>query len=330
MTLAVLGAGAWGTALAIAQSARHQVALWCRDAAQAEQISADRANARYLPGIVFPSSLNVTSSLPEAIRGADLVVVAVPLAGLRETLTRLQALRNAAGVVWLCKGFEQGSTRLPHQVAEQSLPRGTKFGALSGPSFADEVGRGQPAAVTMAAHDAAFAADAARILHTGRFRVYSTEDLIGVEVGGAVKNVIAIAAGVCDGLRLGASARAALITRGLAEITRFGLKLGGRLETFMGLSGVGDLALTCTSDLSRNRRVGLSLAAGGALDDTLLQLGHVAEGVHTAREVSILAQQLGVEMPITQAVARLVSAQISPDQAVQELLQRDLKAERMV
>jgi glycerol-3-phosphate dehydrogenase (NAD(P)+) len=329
MRLGVLGAGAWGTALAVVQSARHQVVLWSRDQAQAAQMNATRMNARYLQGVSLSPSMIVTADFATAVHKADLLVVAVPLSGLRQTLAGVQASGCRANVVWLCKGFERDSTRLPHQVAQQSLATGTAFGALSGPSFADEVARGQPAAVTMAAHDPAFASDAARVFHTGRFRVYSTDDLIGVEVGGAVKNVIAIAAGICDGLQLGASARAALITRGLAEITRFGLKLGGRLETFMGLSGVGDLALTCTSDLSRNRRVGLSLARGGSLAETLTRLGHVAEGVHTAREVLEVAKTLGVEMPIAQAVANVVSGQSTPQQAVQDLLQRDVKSERI-
>ena len=330
MTLAVLGAGAWGTALAIAQAARHQVVLWCRTPSQAAQLQGDGENVRYLPGVSFPASVRITGDLREALRDAELVVVASPVAGLQDTLARLQSLGTGSGVVWLCKGFETDSTRLPHQVAQQTLASGTPFGALSGPSFADEVARGQPAAVTMASHDAGFAETAARIFHTGRFRVYSTDDLIGVEVGGAVKNVIAIAAGICDGLRLGDSARAALVTRGLAEITRFGLKLGGRLETFLGLSGVGDLTLTCTSDLSRNRRVGLALAGGGSLPETLKGLGHVAEGVHTAREVLTVAQRLGVEMPIAQAVAAVVAGQASPQEAVQTLLQRDVKAERLL
>lgn len=330
MTLAVLGAGAWGTALAIAQAARHRVVLWCRTPAQAEQIQGDGENIRYLPGVRLSSGIRVTADLPEALREADLVVVASPVAGLQESLVHVRALGTQRGVVWLCKGFEKHSTRLPHQVAQQTLAPGTSFGALSGPSFADEVARGLPAALTMASHDAAFAEAAARILHTGRFRVYSTDDLIGVEVGGAVKNVIAIAAGICDGLRLGASARAALVTRGLAEITRFGLKLGGRLETFLGLSGVGDLTLTCTSDLSRNRRVGLALAGGGSLNETLDGLGHVAEGVHTAAEVLTVAQRFGVEMPITQAVAAVIAGQKSPPDAVQALLQRDVKAERLI
>jgi glycerol-3-phosphate dehydrogenase (NAD(P)+) len=231
--------------------------------------------------------------------------------------------------VWLCNGFEAGSTRLPHQVLAEVLPNMRRTAVLSGPSFADEVARGLPAAVTLASIDADFATFAAQSLHTRRLRIYSSDDLVGVEIGGAVKNVIAIAAGVCDGLKLGNSARAALITSGLAEITRLGVRLGGRIETFIGLSGVGDLSLTCTSDLSRNRRVGLALASGAKLDDVLSGLGHVAEGVNTAREVWRLAQQLQVEMPITEAITRVLDGELSPLEAVEALLQREPKAERV-
>jgi glycerol-3-phosphate dehydrogenase (NAD(P)+) len=232
-------------------------------------------------------------------------------------------------VIWGCKGFESGTNRLPHEIAAATLPKAMRYGVLSGPSFADEVARGLPTAVTLAASDGAFGSDAAHALHTGRLRIYSSEDLVGVEIGGAVKNVIAIAAGICDGLKLGYSARAALVTRGLAEITRLGLRLGGRLETFMGLSGIGDLALTCTSDLSRNRRVGLALAGGKALAEALASLGHVAEGVRTASEVLRVADERGVDMPITRAVNRVLTGQVPPAHAVQELLQREPKSEQI-
>ncbi|MGH8678887.1 MAG: NAD(P)H-dependent glycerol-3-phosphate dehydrogenase [Burkholderiales bacterium] len=327
MKIAVLGAGAWGTAMAVACAAENEVTLWCRDPRQLALLRATRENERYLRGIRLPGSISLTDQIDDAIEGTAIALIAVPMAALRPTLRRVRASSNKVGFVWLCKGFEAGSTRLPHQVAAEELPGDRRCAALSGPSFADEVARGLPSAVTLASFDGEFAASAARQLHTGRLRIYSSEDLIGVEVGGAVKNVIAIAAGICDGLRLGHSARAALITRGLTEVTRLGLRVGGRIETFMGLSGVGDLTLTCTSDLSRNRRIGLALASGKPLPQALSELGHVAEGVHTAREVRRMADDLGIEMPITRAVAQVLEGVIEPKAAVEDLLQREPKAE---
>jgi glycerol-3-phosphate dehydrogenase (NAD(P)+) len=314
--------------MAIALSENHEVSLWSRDAAHREALRADRQNRRYLEGAGFPAGLRISDSLPDSLAGAQFAVLAVPTAGLRTTLEQLRPLAQRPALVWLCKGFEAGSMRLPHQVLADVLSDTRRTAVLSGPSFADEVARGLPAAVTLASSDNDFAAYAAQSLHTGRLRIYSSDDLVGVEIGGAVKNVIAIAAGVCDGLNLGNSARAALITRGLAEITRLGVRLGGRIETFMGLSGVGDLSLTCTSDLSRNRRVGLALASGARLNDILSNLGHVAEGVNTAREVWRLAQQLKVDMPITEAITRVLDGGLSPLAAVEALLQREPKAER--
>lgn len=327
MKIAVLGAGAWGSALGIALSPRHEITLWCRDPQQGSQLAAARVNARYLPGFAIPAVVRITADAEEALRSCELAIVATPTAALRETARRVASQKRAPDVVWLCKGFEAGSAKLPHQVVGEELGDRVRFGVLSGPSFADEVARGLPAAVTLASRDVEFAAAAARELHTGRLRVYSSDDLAGVETGGAVKNVIAIAAGVCDGLKLGASARAALITRGLAEMTRLGMRLGGRLETFMGLAGAGDLILTATSDLSRNRRVGLELASGRNLPDILGSLGHVAEGVFSAREVLRLAQDLDVDMPITKAVCRVLDAHTSASEAAEELLQREPKPE---
>lgn len=328
MKVAVLGAGAWGTALAAALASRQDVVLWGREGAQCQALAATRVNARYLPGVEMPADVAITADFEQALNQCDLAIVAVPTAALRETLRRFARSGAAnSGVVWLCKGFEGGSAKFPHQVAEEELPAGLPRAALSGPSFAAEVAKGLPAAVTVASTDATFAALAARELHTGRLRVYSSDDLIGVEVGGAVKNVIAIAAGVCDGLELGASARAAVITRGLAEITRLGVRLGGKAETFMGLAGAGDLMLTATSDLSRNRRVGLQLASGRSLGDALARLGHVAEGVLCAPEVVRLAQKHGVEMPITEAVCRLLQGLTSATDLVTNLLQREPKRE---
>jgi glycerol-3-phosphate dehydrogenase (NAD(P)+) len=329
MRLAVLGAGAWGTALGAALASDHQISLWGRDPAQCRKLAAERINARYLPDIVIPERVRITPDMGSAIESSELILVAVPTSALRETLKLITSTSSAAGVVWLCKGFESGTAKFPHQVAEEELPLAQPRAVLSGPSFASEVARGLPVAVTLASNDAKFAAMASRELHTGRLRVYSSDDLIGVETGGAVKNVIAIAAGVCDGLKLGASARAALITRGLAEMARLGVRLGGRAETFMGLAGAGDLMLTATSDLSRNRQVGLQLALGRPLSAILAQLGHVAEGVYTAREVLRISQQLGVDMPITSAVSQLLDGTTSAHELVNGLLQRGPKQESM-
>jgi glycerol-3-phosphate dehydrogenase (NAD(P)+) len=327
VNIAVLGAGAWGTALAVSLSQRHSVALWARDAAQAAAISASRHNTRYLPGVAIPADIAVSAELAEVLSAAQLVLVATPTAALRDVLSALKRTAPELPAVWACKGFEHGSARLPHQIAAEELSPRTPMGALSGPSFALEVARGQPTALTLAARDAAFAQAAARALHQPSLRVYYSEDIAGVEVGGAVKNVMAIATGICDGLELGLNARAALITRGLAEITRLGTRLGGRVETFMGLAGAGDLILTCTGDLSRNRRVGLQLARGKSLDEILAGLGHVSEGVRSSREVLRIAAQYGVDMPITKAVCSVLFDGVSPRSAVQSLLARDPRIE---
>lgn len=327
MKIAVLGAGAWGTALAVTFAARHEVTLWTRDAAHHRDMTAARCNQRYLPSIAFPPALRLAEHSATALADAELAIVGAPVAGLRSTLKAIAACGRDVPVIWLCKGFEAGSARLPHEVAAEELPAQCRRGALSGPSFAQEVAANIPAAVTLASPDLAFASALARQLHGTRLRIYASDDLVGVEVGGAVKNVIAIAAGISDGLRFGESARAALITRGLAEITRLGIRLGGRAETFMGLSGLGDLILTCTGALSRNRQVGLRLAAGKSLDEILRELGHVAEGVHSAREVRRLAQQHGLEMPITEAINRVLFDDLQPLQAVELLLAREPKRE---
>jgi glycerol-3-phosphate dehydrogenase (NAD(P)+) len=246
---------------------------------------------------------------------------------LRELLGRVKALRVQAGLVWLCKGFEPDTGLMPHQVVDAVLGAEAASGALSGPSFALEVARGLPCALTLASRSEPFAREAAALLHGGRLRVYTSTDLTGVEVGGAVKNVMAIAVGICDGLGLGQNARAALITRGLAEITRLGVALGGAASTFMGLAGAGDLILTATGDLSRNRRVGLELARGRALAEILANLGHVAEGVHSAREVARIAAARGLDLPVTQAVVAVLGGALSAAQAVEQLLARDPRSE---
>jgi glycerol-3-phosphate dehydrogenase (NAD(P)+) len=325
MNIAVLGAGAWGTAIAVSLSARHDVVLWGRDPEQCRAIAASRCNQRYLPEITLPPQLTIESGFSAATATAELVLVATPTAALRDMLERLVPLGRP--VVWLCKGFEPERAELPHQIAAEVLPAGSHCGALSGPSFALEVARELPTALVLASADMGFSQATARALHGPRLRVYFSNDIAGVEIGGAVKNVMAIATGIADGLGLGANARAALITRGLAEIARLGTKLGGRTETFTGLAGAGDLILTCTGELSRNRRVGLALAHGMRLDDILRDLGHVAEGVHTAAAVDTRARLLGVEMPITRAVCAVLFAAVSPREAVEQLLARDPKGE---
>ena len=327
MKICVLGAGAWGTALAVNAAGRHAVTLWARDAVQAQAMSAARENQRYLPGIALPPSLSIGSGdALAALEGADLAIVATPMAGLREQLV---LLRDAAlPVAWLCKGVEPALEEpgavglLGHEIQAAIAPR-LMAGVLSGPSFAQEVAKGQPTALVAASlhpqlRDALVAA-----FHGPTLRVYANDDIVGVEVGGAVKNVLAIATGLADGLALGLNARAALITRGLAEMTRFGVALGARADTFMGLSGLGDLVLTATGDLSRNRKVGLLLAQGRTLAQAVDSLGHVAEGVYCARTVVQRARHLGVAMPIADSVVALLDGRVRPAEAVAELMGRE-------
>lgn len=325
MQIAVLGAGAWGTALALAFSARHQVTLWSHAPAEIAALSADRENRQFLPGFPFPAQLRIEADLQAATRTADLALIATPLAGLRATATALAANTPTLPFLWVCKGLEAGTGLLPHQVVAEV--NAATCGALTGPSFAAEVARGLPTAMTLASSDADFAARVAQELHGNHLRIYASDDVVGAEVGGAVKNVLAIATGICDGLGLGNNARAALITRGLAEITRFGEVMGAKRDTLMGLTGVGDLILTCTGDLSRNRQVGLGLASGKTLDQVVAALGHVAEGVPAAREVAKRAAALGIDMPITNAVCALLDGKIKPADAVARLMNRDPKAE---
>ena len=322
MKIAMLGAGAWGTALAISLAARHQIVLWARDATQVSVMETARANQRYLADIPFPSNLSLTADLDAALAEAELIILAVPVSGFRPMLKYLAGLPRKTPVIWLCKGFEAGSAMLPHQIAAEILPVDYPRAVLSGPSFALEVARGLPTALTLASEDADFAQRTALSLHHSRLRIYSSSDVIGVDVGGAIKNVLAIAAGICDGMSLGLNARAALLTRGLAEITRLGLQLGGKAETLGGLSGAGDLILTCTGDLSRNRKVGMLLAQNKQLNNILEDLGHVAEGVYTAREVHRMAQKIGAEMPICEAVYRVLYEQMPVSAAVETLLSR--------
>lgn len=327
--VSVLGAGAWGTAVAMALAQRHDVLLWGRNAAALQAMAAARENT-YLPGYPFPDRLQVASDFDAALahvaEPGSLLIAACPVAGLRPLLQSLKG-RSIPNVVWLCKGFEYDTGLLPHQIVREVLGDAVPGGALSGPSFAQEVAKGLPCALTIASESAELRASVVETAHGGNMRVYSSEDLVGVEVGGAVKNILAIATGAADGLGLGLNARAALITRGLAEITRLGVALGGQTETFMGLTGMGDLILTCTGDLSRNRRVGLGLAQGKPLDQIVQELGHVAEGVPCAKAVRELSAKLGVEMPITNAVAGVLFDGDQPQAMVARLLSRDPKGE---
>jgi glycerol-3-phosphate dehydrogenase (NAD(P)+) len=322
MKLAVLGSGAWGTALAVSLAPRHEVTLWAREEQLIELMRTTRRNQRYLPDVTLPDELQFSGDLTEALTEVELVIVAVPVAGLRGTLQLIAKLPKPVGVIWVCKGFESGTSQFPHQIVADTLPQTFSRAVLSGPSFAQEVARGLPTALTLASNDGDFAQRTAKALHHSRLRIYSSTDVVGVEIGGAIKNVLAIAAGICDGMKMGLNARAALLTRGLAEMTRLGLQMGGRAETLGGLSGVGDLILTCTGDLSRNRQVGMLLAQHKSLDNILKELGHVAEGVYTAREVHNIAQKLGVEMPICEAVYRVLYENLPADKAVEALLSR--------
>ncbi|HJV75833.1 MAG TPA: NAD(P)H-dependent glycerol-3-phosphate dehydrogenase [Noviherbaspirillum sp.] len=332
MPVTLLGAGAWGTALAIALSDRNKVVLWGREEGAMREAAARRENAAYLPGFPLPAGLEVTSDFDMAVAhvadagNEGLLIVASAVAGLRPLAQRLQS-SHIPNIVWLCKGFEEKTQLLPHQVVREVLGDTIPHGALSGPSFAQEVARGLPCALTIASDTPALRERVVGAVHGRSIRVYATDDLVGVEVGGAVKNILAIATGVLDGLGLGLNARAALITRGLAEITRLGVVLGGRPETFMGLAGIGDMILTCTGDLSRNRQVGLGLAQGKTLATIVAELGHVAEGVRCAQAVRDLAQKNGVEMPITNAVAAVLFDGDSPRAMVERLLSRDPKNE---
>jgi glycerol-3-phosphate dehydrogenase (NAD(P)+) len=332
--ITVLGAGAWGTAVAIALAARHDVLLWGRNPEQMAATEAARDNVTYLPGHPLPPALRVTADFEAAIAHVaqaapgttPLLIAASPVAGLRPLLQQLKG-RNIPNIVWLCKGFEYETGLLPHQVVREVLGDDTAGAALSGPSFAQEVARGLPCGLTVASGSAELRDRVVSLVHGGSVRVYACDDMVGVEVGGAVKNILAIATGAADGLGLGLNARAALITRGLAEITRLGVTLGAQASTFMGLTGMGDLILTCTGDLSRNRRVGLALAQGKPLDQIRRELGHVAEGVPCAKAVRELAAKLGVDMPITNAVAGVLFDGNSVQETVDRLLARDPRNE---
>lgn len=326
--VAVLGAGSWGTALAI-QLCRngHAVSLWGHEPEDIDELLGCRENRRFLPGFDLPDRISPTASLEQALEGAANCLVVVPSHAFRTVLANLTGrIPPQMGVAWATKGLDPATGGLLHEAARQALPD-APLAVVSGPSFAREVAAGFPTAVTVASEDSAYATRIASLLHGDRFRAYTSPDVVGVEVCGAAKNVLAIATGIADGLRFGANTRAALITRGLAELIRLGRALGGRAETFMGLAGVGDLVLTCTDDQSRNRRLGLALAQGVNVDEAKAQIGQEVEGVVTALSVHSLAQGLGLEMPISEQVYRVLYEGVSPLQATASLLHREPKPE---
>jgi len=343
MKIAVLGAGAWGTALALQASVNHNITLWARSPELVASMQASRTNDKYLPGYIFPESLKVSCEpLGQELHGFDLIIIATPMSALRSMLKQLSALSLKVPVVWLCKGFEAPQEVQDHLMGSQPFTNGLLAheilasvapnliaGVLSGPSFAQEVASQQPTALVAASAHPNVRKVLVDAFHSDKLRIYSSDDLIGVEVGGAVKNVLAIATGLCDGLELGLNARAALITRGLSEMTALGVALGAKAHTFMGLSGLGDLVLTTTGDLSRNRRVGLCLAKGMSLQETLASLGHVAEGVYSAKTVAKRAAELGVEMPIANAVVALLQGELRVSQVVSHLMGRSAKDEAL-
>ena len=327
--VAVLGAGSWGTALAIqfAHSGR-PVRLWGRDRARLEQMARSRRNERYLPSARFPDGLQVEPDLAAALAGARDVLVVVPSQALRALLGELAPLlAPAMHVAWATKGFEQSTGLLPHQVAREVLGAGRRVAVLSGPTFASEVGAGLPTAMTVASPDAAYAQALAAELSSANFRAYTSTDIMGVEIGGAVKNALAVGAGLSDGLGFGANTRVALITRGLKEMTRLGVALGAQTDTFMGLAGLGDLVLTCTDDQSRNRRFGLLLASGESAEAALAKLGQAVEGYVAARAIRGVAARAGVEMPLCEMAYRVLYEGLPAKDAVRALMSRPIKAE---
>ena len=329
LVIAVLGAGSWGTALALQldRSGSRSI-LWGRDAEHISQIRSSRCNSRYLPEIEIPATIELEADITAAVAAADHVLLATPSYAFAATIKTIrETLRPGQGVAWACKGFEPGSGRLLHQVAAELLPPDTPLAIVTGPSFAKEVAMNLPTAVTVAGTDSRFTRIMAAALHGGRFRAYTSDDIVGAEFGGATKNVMAVATGICDGMKLGDNARAALITRGLAEMMRLGTALHAKPETLMGLAGAGDLILTCTGDLSRNRQLGLLLGQGKTLAQALNEIGQVVEGVNSAAEVQRLASQHEINMPISEQVNGIIHKGWDPVEGVARLLAREQKAE---
>jgi len=327
--IAILGSGSWGTALAIL-AARNgcQALLWGHNAEHVEILARDRQNRRYLPGIIFPENLAVTSELAEVAAFSDILLVCVPSHAFKTILAQIKPyLADNVQIAWATKGFNPDGGSLLHEIVADIFSAQTPAAIISGPSFAREVAADLPTAITIASSQPGFARQLADILHSAHFRTYTSTDIIGVEVGGAVKNVLAIAAGIADGLSLGANTRAALITRGLTEIIRLGLQLGGKQDTFMGLAGLGDLILTCTDNQSRNRRLGLALGQGKGIAAAMQEIGQEVEGVSAAKETFSLAQKYGIDMPITEQTYKVLYENLDPLTAVENLLARELKPE---
>ena len=327
--MTVYGAGSWGTALAL-QLARNDidVLLWAHNSDAIKEYETARENTKYLPGITFPDTLHCTDSIETAVKHADDQLIVVPSHGFRDLLKKLKPyLHKNHSIVWATKGLEVGSGKLLHEVLIEELGNDIPYGLVSGPTFATEVANGMPSAMTAAASTEELATRTAAAFQGGNYRVYSSTDVLGVELGGAIKNVLAIAAGISDGLGFGANARSAIITRGLAEILRLGKSMGANTETIMGLAGVGDLVLTCTDNQSRNRRLGLALGKGAKLDEAIAEIGQAVEGAKSSHSISILGERAGVEMPICETVQKILYSGLSPEQAVKELLGRELKSE---
>lgn len=329
MRIAVLGAGSWGTALAslLARNG-HQTQLWGRNAEQVRNINEQHENTRYLPGIILPTQLTASTDLATTVRGADLILVVTPSHAFTETIVELAPYRKqGVGVSWATKGFEPGSGRFLHEVAAQILGEEVPLAVVTGPSFAKEVAQGLPTAVTVHSDNADFAQAVAEALHGPAFRAYTGNDMLGAELGGAMKNVLAVATGLADGMNLGLNARAGLITRGLNEMLRLNQALGGRAETLMGLAGLGDLVLTSTGDLSRNRRLGLALGKGQSIEEAVASIGQVVESIQTCDEVMRLADRFGMDLPISNLVQKILHAQITPKDGLKLLLSREQKPE---
>jgi len=329
-TIGVIGAGAWGTALAIHLAKLHpEIHLWARNSDALQEIISHRENKRYLPGCTLPDNIIASTDFAALVNNCTHVLVAAPSTTMRDMMQRINthASEKLRGIIWACKGLEQNSGKFLHQVAAEELSAGINTAILSGPSFAQEVGKGLPTAVTIASTDESFANEVAQLFHHPLFRTYVSTDVTGVEIGGTFKNILAIASGIIDGLQLGANARAALITRGVAEMTRFGKRLDVNTDTFSGLSGIGDIVLTCTDNMSRNRRFGLGLGAGKSLQQIEQEIGQVIEGKYAAKVVFELAQKLDIELPISTQVYEVLYNNKPAREAVEELLSRSLKNE---
>lgn len=328
MKVAVIGAGAWGTALAIQAAKAYPVKLWARDSGHISGMKKARSNPKYLGDFTFPDHLELTASLDEAVLTSDVIISSVPTSAFAEIIQNIQSIDPAKPIIWTNKGLETNSSLFPHEIIHDHIVnKDLAYGVLSGPSFAAELVRDLPTAVTLATSNSDLSNSVAKIFHHGSMRVYLSDDIAGVTVGGSLKNIIAIASGISDGMGFGNNARAALITRGIAEITRFGKTLNASEETFIGLAGIGDLLLTCTGQYSRNREVGIRLAEGKSLDSILSSLGHVAEGVNACSELVKRIKDTNIDMPITCEVYRVLTNEISAKDAVKNLLSRSLTTE---